>query len=170
MRQFDKLIKELFDSTLEKEKVKYKVISDNSNTYSVSFKISGFTYIFSADFFEAGYLESLSSVLKGISDSGVWEISFYLDTPDKISYNVQNNINIPSKKVFGIVVDIIKRWLFEHKNVEYIYFSAKEKSRISLYNAMGKYLSTRLGFFEVPVEKKDTVGNPHEYYLFKRKS
>lgn len=104
-------------------------------------------------------------------DNDIFEISFWRDDVSiydslKILNDTQNSL-----KVFGAIANIIKKWI-DKENPQSFFFSAKEKSRIRLYDRFAKMISQLTDYqFDNNLNKylKKMYADDMTYYSFSKR-
>jgi len=122
--------------------VEWKTIEDNDYGYAARFEIGGLTYEFVAE----------------TEDEDHMDIDFFLMKKDGPTTAVTNTGN--ALQVFATVIAIIKKVISKRKPAT-IAFSAKEGSRIKLYDRLAKLLPS-IGYSLVST-KTNAGGKGYEF-------
>jgi len=102
----------------------------------------------------------------------IFEILFWQseNKNDDDEYGIIGNVK-NSLKVFGAIANIIQEWVEKNKPVAF-YFSAKEPSRIQLYNRFAKLIQRQTDYY-LDEELNDEVTNlydvPWKFYTFSKR-
>ena len=144
-----KRITELMDKPLD-----WKMYVDQSNEFKADFELNDdLTYIFSA----IVEIHTPPFIINMVDPTAnIWVIEFSIEDGSFELTGTGNQFT-----VFATVADILKMFIFRRKP-EIFYFSAKEDSRIRLYNVFAKKIAKNFKY------NLYTVFAGDEYYIFER--
>jgi len=161
----------------EKINLNYKLKAanyyDHGDTYEIEFDVGGREYIFHAEEYrlewESRQMREFLGVPKYKGPAVIWDVEFKeinFSNP-RDSHSITGTAKGQALEVFSAVAVCLKHFVLK-KRPDIVTFSAKEPSRIRVYNRLAKIIPTirtTSGQFEF----LGTVDTREKVYVFKRK-
>lgn len=145
-----KILKEIFDYN----NFNYKIQSESDSYFESSFTVNDKSYDFFIKLDKNNFHEIYFNYFHHKRD----------DNEGSIDYNIMNNSNTSSIKVFSAVLFFIKYYIKKY-NPEKILFSSKEESRTKLYKKIVDVVSKKFGY-----KRKNILFKPNLFALIKTKT
>lgn len=160
----------------EKINLNYKLKASNTydkgESYEIEFDVGDREYTFRAGKYSLAYEHKKLKEFLGAPDykgnTKIWDVEFKEDYPPyQDEHSITGTAGSQASEVFSAVAACMKQFVLA-KRPDFITFSAKESSRIKLYNRLAKIIPrvrTTSGTFEF----LGTVDIREKVYVFKRK-